>query len=99
MLGKTTRFNCCYLTVELTDVGLYRLRGRTPEGWRAAAKELRDQIERHCDSGRIDIETDSDDLCEFCGALWTEGDDPHNGGCCAEDIKVLEALDDKTEAA
>ena len=33
--------------------------------------------------------------CEHCGSPWTEGDFPHNGGCCAEDCKVF----DKSEEA
>lgn len=53
---------------------------------------LVESIRRHCDGYRgVSIEWDTEDRCEHCGAVWTEGDSPHNGGCCDKDIDALEA--------
>lgn len=56
------------------------------------------EIHRHVDGIRtISVETEAEYLCEFCGAVWTEGDSPHNGGCCDEDVAVMEGVDTDSE--
>jgi len=47
-----------------------------------------DQIKRHCDDIE-DIDFELTYICSFCGAAWTEGDSPHNGGCCDEDVLLM----------
>lgn len=97
-MGKRTRYNCAYLTVEIDRPYRYG-RELTRDHWYAAAKAARDEIVRHCDSvGAIDIESDTDELCGFCGSQWTEGDSPHNGGCCTQDIAVLEQAEAAAKA-
>lgn len=51
------------------------------------------QIERHVDDiTSVNVEEVYENVCEYCGAKWTEGpNSPHNGGCCDEDCKVFEA--------
>ena len=67
----------------------------TPEEELALCREIEQEIIRHVDgtsSGYITIEYDTDDICEHCGWTWTEGNSPHNGGCCAIDCDVMESL-------
>lgn len=36
---------------------------------------------------------ETEPVCEFCGAKWTEDDDEYNGGCCkAEMDRIAEVL-------
>jgi len=53
---------------------------------------LVESIRRHCDGyASVSIEWDAEDCCEHCGVTWTEGDSPHNGGCCDNDCDVMDA--------
>jgi len=64
---------------------------RTPQEELRLCETIVCQIRRHVD----DIQTpwvsyDIEETCEFCGSKWTEGDSPHNGGCCHQDCEVFE---------
>ena len=90
-MGKKTLYNgiCVVLDIE-------RPFGRNiePKDWFRAAEDVQEQVKRHCDGiESYSINFDTEDVCEFCGYDWTEGDAPHNGGCCEEDAKVLEEVD------
>ena len=53
-------------------------------------KAIAQRIRRHVDGfGSVSIEKTTEDVCSFCGSKWTEGDSPHNGGCCDEDEAVM----------
>lgn len=56
---------------------------------REACEDIKAQIHRHVDGlprfGGVVIQWDSDNVCGYCGAAWTEDDDVHNGGCCSKD--------------
>lgn len=59
-------------------------------------EEMQQQVLRHVDGVRsrnVQIENDIEETCEFCGSAWTEGKSPHNGGCCAKDCEVFEAME------
>lgn len=101
-MAKKEIYNCAYLEVAIerpawSDGELRRLpsfRKINPKQWISAAKDVADQIKRHVDGvSSITIEPDTDEVCEFCGYNWTEGDSPHNGGCCEKDAEVLAAVD------
>ena len=50
-----------------------------------AVKDIEDQIKRHVDGiGETYINHDTEEICSFCGASWTEDGDRYNG-CCDED--------------
>lgn len=57
-------------------------------------EEIAREIRRHVDDlGRssVIVQWDNVPYCDHCGSSWTEGDSPHNGGCCDADIAALEA--------
>ena len=90
-MGKKTLHNGISVIV---DVERPFGKNLEPNDWYRAAKDVQEQIERHCD--RVEscsIEFDNEDVCEFCGSNWTEGDNPHNEGCCDEDGKVMIAVE------
>ena len=35
----------------------------------------------------VSIETESEEVCEFCGSPWREHGNTFNGGCCDDDRK------------
>lgn len=89
-MGKTTRFNCAFLEVELERRHIPSSADEEvkKQSWIDAAEAARDAIKRHCDGvGYVEIKHDTDDLCEHCGSYWTANSDTYNGGCCAEDEK------------
>lgn len=44
------------------------------------------EIKRHVDNvGAVGIEWDEQEICEHCGAQWTEQSADYNGGCCTKD--------------
>ena len=92
-MAKKEIFNCVYLEVAIEKPGFGR--GISPEQWISAARDVADQIKRHCDGvSDISITPDIDLVCEFCGYDWTEGGDSlHNGGCCEKDEEVMKAID------
>jgi len=87
----------------LGDCGLIHFsgfRGRTEAQAIADCEDIADQIRRHVDGlpsyrdRGVNVVWDKEEVCEHCGRVWTEGDSPHNGGCCEEDIKVLDATEE-----
>lgn len=85
-MGKKTLYNGISVVVDVE-----RPFGRNLElnDWYRAAKDVQEQIERHCDGVEsCSIEFDNEDVCEFCGYTWTEGDSLPNG-CCEEDEKTV----------
>jgi len=55
-------------------------------------KEIVEGIKRHVDNvGSVVLAYDTEQTCEFCCNPWTEGDSPHNEGCCDKDIELMEA--------
>lgn len=90
-MARKTLYNGAYVRVNV-DRPFRRI--LDSKDWYAAAKDLQKDIERHCDGiESCDVEFDMEEVCEFCGYSWTEGDCSHNGGCCEEDAKVLERID------
>jgi len=82
-MAKKEIFNCAYLEIALEKP---RLREPTPNQWIDAARTVLAQIKRHVDGvSSVTIQTDIDEVCEFCLCNWTEDDDSYNGGCCNED--------------
>jgi len=66
----------------------------TPEDELRICKNIEADIRRHVyDIGRTDIVFDSEEVCEYCDADWSEGDSPHNGGCCQKDIEIMEEME------
>jgi hypothetical protein len=69
---------------------------RTDEETVRMLEEMKSQIERHVDGVRrnsVNIVHDTTDYCEWCGSKWTEGDSPHNGGCCDKDCEVMDGIE------
>ena len=59
---------------------------------RIACEEIASAIRRHVDNvANVYVESDAKFVCEFCGAPWTEGNDPYNGGCCDKDCEAEDA--------
>jgi len=53
-------------------------------------RDIKDAIKRHCDDvGSVSIEYDTEYMCEYCGAAWTEDSNECNGGCCSKDAEGL----------
>ncbi len=90
---KITR--CDNYRVEVTPETPWFIGDKTPrqihERWRDACEEIAAQIRRHVDVDKraVSVLWDQTPVCSFCGAEWTEGDSPHNGGCCDEDTKLI----------
>ncbi len=55
------------------------------ENTRHNAKELEKSIKRHCFDEIVGTGLDCDEVCSFCGNLWTEKSNDYNGGCCDTD--------------
>ena len=56
-------------------------------------KHIMSAIKRHVDDiGHIDIYSDLEETCEFCGAAWTETT-THNGGCCIKDAELQDQIE------
>jgi hypothetical protein len=53
-------------------------------------KRMEIEIRRHVDDAGVEQHVIMQDTCEWCGAIWTEGESEHNGGCCDQDIEVME---------
>lgn len=57
-------------------------------------KDIVEQIKRHVDDiGWVGVMNESEEVCEFCGSTWTEGNSVHNGGCCDKDIEIMYNLE------
>lgn len=93
-MAKKTLYNGAYVRVNVdSPFG----KNVTPRDWYDVAKDLEHDIKRHCDGiDSSSVEFDTDDVCEFCGYDWTEGDSPHNGCCDDDDTQVLEKANKAT---
>jgi hypothetical protein len=61
-------------------------RERAAKDMESRCEDMAKAIRRHVDNALYaSVEFDQDDVCEHCGAEWTEGDAAYNGGCCAMD--------------
>lgn len=97
MMGHKVNYFNYRVTVRPQDpnnFGFFRTSGieQSHEEWIKDCKELERQINRHVDAVEdTQIEYDEELVCEFCGEYWAEkNDSPYNGGCCDDDIKILE---------
>lgn len=54
-------------------------------------EDIAKEIKRHVNSiGSIHVIPETEEVCSYCGADWTEPkDSPHNGGCCSKDCKFI----------
>lgn len=101
-MGKVSKVVDMWVVVEpksLGDFGFCSIGGYAVEDnveeYRDRCNDIISDIKRHVDNADTPyIHFECEKTCEFCGAKWTEGDDsPHNGGCCEEDIAIMEATD------
>jgi len=54
--------------------------------------EIAADIRRHADNvSSVIVEFDQAEVCEHCGAEWTEKSPYYNGGCCAKDEEFSHA--------
>lgn len=66
---------------------------RTHDEMVASCERVKSDILRHVDlddRNGVYVKRETEDQCSHCGSAWTEGDSPHNGGCCDEDCAVME---------
>ena len=48
--------------------------------------DIADAVRRHVDNARyVEVKFVQEDVCEHCGAPWTEDSATYNGGCCDKD--------------
>jgi len=53
---------------------------------KAECEAMAAQIKRHVDDWKyVDVEQETEDVCEHCGGVWTEASQVFNGGCCQAD--------------
>lgn len=77
---KTTRFDGMFVKV-WAEPGW----DKSERSWWRAARDLEDSIKRHCDCDGTEIHVENEEVCEHCGAPWTEDEPTYNGGCCLLD--------------
>ena len=94
-MGKKTEHDNFRVVLGVPHPGYFSDDAIREKAERRAADELAAQAKRHLDAASISVESDANDVCEWCGGTWTEGNSPHNGGCCDKDLEVM----DKTEEA
>ncbi len=81
-MGKKVERDCPHVVVYPDS------RWSTPE--ERHAEDIKDQIKRHVDGlGYVAVEFDIEETCEFCGGIWDQPTDVHNGGCCDEDAENM----------
>lgn len=100
-MGKVTRIVDGYVRLDLRNPGDFgsafisqparseRELKADLETLRRAAQSRLNKYDDEC--GGAQIITERETVCEHCGSKWTEGDSPHNGGCCEKDCIVYEA--------
>lgn len=75
-------------SVSMSDCLLYPDEAERLEAYRKRCVEIVEQIKQHVDCiGGIAINTQMEDVCEYCGRSWTEDGDEYNGGCCPKDFE------------
>ena len=66
--------------------------------YRERCEEIIADIKRHVnDVGCVALSADTENVCEYCGDVWTEKSQTYNGGCCDRDIEIQEAVETKHE--
>jgi len=49
-------------------------------------EDIKSEIKRHVDYiGSVQVVSDPENVCAFCGSNWTEDSILYNGGCCDRD--------------
>ena len=76
--------------VRVSDTFMEPDEERRRKHYKSEAEDLQQQAKRHTDAGSVDLESDTVEVCEWCGSTWTEGNSPHNGGCCQRDSEVAD---------
>lgn len=101
-MAKTTVVEEIHVLVEprrIGDLGAVSVSDRLLEPdeakrlkeYRRRCASIVEDVRRHVDDvGDVRVEEVVEEVCEHCGSLWTEGDSPHNGGCCHEDAEAME---------
>lgn len=55
-------------------------------------REIEADVKRHIDNVHdVYVTNDAHQVCEHCGAEWTEDSTNYNGGCCDKDQEAEEA--------
>lgn len=83
------------------DITGYHVRVDHPRHWpytmdqlKAHCEEIAANIRRHDDDVHVEVVADTESVCGYCGAPWTELDNsPDNGGCCERDMKNMPGND------
>ena len=68
----------------IVTVGDYK-----PETQRRDCEAITRTLKTLSDVSSVELDAIVTDECSHCGAVWTECDSPHNGGCCDEDAKAM----------
>ena len=90
-MGKRHRILSYNIRIEPRRLVAHGGRVARLEDYRQCCEQIIKDIQRHVDNvGSALMEVESEEVCEYCGALWTEGSSPHNGGCCARDCEIVE---------
>lgn len=101
-MGKTTKPIEYWVRVEPQRLGQFgygsvsdRLiepdEAKRLEEYRKLCEQIAADVKRHADDvGSVTVQCETEEVCEHCGAEWTEGEMPHNGGCCEKDAEVCE---------
>lgn len=64
---------------------------RRQQQYKERCDEIASEVRRHVDNvGSVEVVCDSIEVCEHCGAEWTEQSKNYNGGCCDADQKAYE---------
>lgn len=67
-------------------------RNRAEKDMHERCEEIAKQVRRHIDNvSYAQVEFDQEYVCEHCGAEWTAGQNPFNGGCCERDSEEEDA--------
>lgn len=107
-MGKQTyqdEFRVVLTPRRIGDCGYVRVSDRFMEPdeakrrklYEEAANEIAAQARRHVDGCTVEVESSRVEVCEWCGSTWTEGNSPHNGGCCWRDTEVFEQCEAANE--
>ena len=105
MMPRATRKTNIRVEVEPRQNGdfgfaIMRSLPETEEQMIGRCEAIAEQIRRHVDdlpsrgARGVSVIWDTEAYCEYCGSPWTEGrDSPHNGGCCDEDVALMDAAE------
>lgn len=82
---KQTKITRYYVECEVDSNQFIFDEDRRIEDHRRNAEELVKQIKRHTDALSAVVLREEEQVCSFCGDLWTEDSPDYNGGCCDQD--------------